>query len=235
MPVRPMELGALNPFHKIPAMTHGDLTLFESIAILRYLERSFGGAKLWPDEPAAAATVDQWASAVSDSLVNAALRYMAHRFGFLPVPEVMAEQFLEKTREFLPHFDRQLGKNRVLFSRHAGDQGPPRCRAQLQALDGRDGEPAERQSDGARAKTEGGRMTHTATWNGKVIAKSDKTLEVGGYVYFPRDAVRMELLESTPKTENDLKCPHGVQFYDVAEGGTTASAPRGPTRRRRKR
>jgi uncharacterized protein (DUF427 family) len=66
-------------------------------------------------------------------------------------------------------------------------------------------------------------MTHTATWNGKVIAKSDKTLEVDGYVYFPRDTVRMELLKSTPKTANDLKCPHGVQFYDVAEGGKTSA------------
>jgi uncharacterized protein (DUF427 family) len=62
-------------------------------------------------------------------------------------------------------------------------------------------------------------MTHTATWNGKEIAKSDRTLEVDGYVYFPRDSVRMELLTSTPKTANDLKCPHGVQFYDVAESG----------------
>jgi uncharacterized protein (DUF427 family) len=61
-------------------------------------------------------------------------------------------------------------------------------------------------------------MTHTATWHGNVIAKSDNTLEVDGYRYFPRDTVRMELLKLTPKTANDLKCPHGVQFYDVAEG-----------------
>lgn len=114
VPTRPMDLGAINPFHKIPAMTHGDLTLFESIAILRYFERTFGGAKLWPDDPKGAALVDQWASAVSDSLVNAALRYLAHRFGFLPVPEQMAQQFLDKTAQFLPHFDRQLGKSRFL-------------------------------------------------------------------------------------------------------------------------
>lgn len=61
-------------------------------------------------------------------------------------------------------------------------------------------------------------MTHTATWHGNVIARSERTLEVGGYRYFPRDAVRMELLRTTAKTENDLKCPHGVQFYDVVEG-----------------
>ena len=63
-------------------------------------------------------------------------------------------------------------------------------------------------------------MTHNATWHGKVIAESDKTLEVGGYRYFPRDAVRMELLKVSPKTAHDLECPHGVQFYDVVEGGT---------------
>ena len=62
-------------------------------------------------------------------------------------------------------------------------------------------------------------MTHTATWNGKVIAKSDRTLEVDGYVYFPRESVRMEFLKATPKTASDLACPHGVQFYDVGAGG----------------
>ena len=58
-----------------------------------------------------------------------------------------------------------------------------------------------------------------ALWHGQVIAESDHTREVGGYRYFPRDAVRMELLTPAPKTADDLECPHGVQFYDVASGG----------------
>lgn len=57
-----------------------------------------------------------------------------------------------------------------------------------------------------------------AVWQGKVIAESDRTLEVDGYHYFPREAVRMDLLKQTPKTSSDLQCPHGVQFYDVVEG-----------------
>jgi uncharacterized protein (DUF427 family) len=57
-----------------------------------------------------------------------------------------------------------------------------------------------------------------ATWRGKVIAESERTLEVGGYHYFPRDAVRLELLRAVPKTADDRACPHGVQFYDVVEG-----------------
>ena len=57
-----------------------------------------------------------------------------------------------------------------------------------------------------------------AVWRGQVIAQSDRTLEVGGYTYFPRETVRMELLQLTAKTAGDLECPHGVQFYDVASG-----------------
>ena len=61
-------------------------------------------------------------------------------------------------------------------------------------------------------------MTHTATWQGREIASSERTLEVDGYRYFPRETVRMDLLRLAAKTADDLKCPHGVQFYDVVDG-----------------
>ncbi|HYD08101.1 MAG TPA: glutathione S-transferase family protein, partial [Reyranella sp.] len=111
---RPSGVGALNPFHKIPVMMHGEVTLYESIAILRYLERVFPGPKLWPDEPRAAAICDQWASAISDSLVHAALRYLAARLGLVPAPAEMVQKYLDKTVELMPIFDRQLGKHRFL-------------------------------------------------------------------------------------------------------------------------
>lgn len=63
-----------------------------------------------------------------------------------------------------------------------------------------------------------------AIWRGQVIAESELTLEVGGYRYFPRDSVRMDLLAKAPKTPRDLECPHGVQFYDVRSAG--ARSPR---------
>lgn len=62
-----------------------------------------------------------------------------------------------------------------------------------------------------------------AVWQGQVIADSDRTLEVGGYRYFPRDSVRMNLLRIAPKSASDLECPHGVQFYDVVEGNTRSA------------
>jgi uncharacterized protein (DUF427 family) len=57
-----------------------------------------------------------------------------------------------------------------------------------------------------------------ALWHGTTLAESDATLDVGGYRYFPRETVRMDLLEIAPKTARDLECPHGVQFYNVVEG-----------------
>ncbi|MGH7150062.1 MAG: DUF427 domain-containing protein, partial [Planctomycetota bacterium] len=52
-----------------------------------------------------------------------------------------------------------------------------------------------------------------------MIAQSDDIVEVDGYSYFPRTAVRMEWLEKMARTSEDLQCPHGVQFYDVVVDG----------------
>ncbi len=57
-----------------------------------------------------------------------------------------------------------------------------------------------------------------AVWRGHVIARSDVTLEVDGYRYFPRDSVLMGRLEAAAQTPDDLHCPHGVQFYDIVDG-----------------
>jgi uncharacterized protein (DUF427 family) len=58
-----------------------------------------------------------------------------------------------------------------------------------------------------------------ATLNGQVIAESDG-IEVGaGYKYFPASATRLDLLQKAHKTESDLACPHGVQFYDLVIDG----------------
>jgi uncharacterized protein (DUF427 family) len=62
-----------------------------------------------------------------------------------------------------------------------------------------------------------------ALWHGTVLADSERTIDVDGYTYFPREAVRMERLRAAAKTTGDLQCPHGVQFYDLVDGGRTAA------------
>ncbi len=55
--------------------------------------------------------------------------------------------------------------------------------------------------------------------DGREIAASDDIVSVGGYEYFPLGAVRLEWLEKSPRNADDLRCPHGVQFYDVVIDG----------------
>jgi uncharacterized protein (DUF427 family) len=58
-----------------------------------------------------------------------------------------------------------------------------------------------------------------ASIDGQILAQSDDVVACDGYQYFPRTAVRMDRLEKVEKTQNDLACPHGVQFYDVVVDG----------------
>ncbi len=46
---------AINPFHHVPVVLHGDVRLIESLAILDYLELEFPQVSLWPEGGAAIA------------------------------------------------------------------------------------------------------------------------------------------------------------------------------------
>lgn len=48
-----------HPFSKIPAFEHGDLTLFETGAITRYVDEAFEGPALQPDGPVSRARMNQ--------------------------------------------------------------------------------------------------------------------------------------------------------------------------------
>jgi glutathione S-transferase len=50
---------ARHPFGRVPVLEHGDFRLYETQAILRYLDRALPGPVLTPPEPRAAARIDQ--------------------------------------------------------------------------------------------------------------------------------------------------------------------------------
>lgn len=51
---------AMNPNGKVPTLRDGDLVVWESHAIVRYLAAAYGAGSLWPEAPAERAVVDQW-------------------------------------------------------------------------------------------------------------------------------------------------------------------------------
>ena len=56
------EFRAMNPNGLVPVLRDGDLVMFESCAILRYLAARYGdGEAFWPADPVARARIDVWA------------------------------------------------------------------------------------------------------------------------------------------------------------------------------
>lgn len=54
------EFGAMNPNRLVPVLQHGDLTVWESHAVVRYIAAALGGSELWPGNPRDRAGIDQW-------------------------------------------------------------------------------------------------------------------------------------------------------------------------------
>jgi glutathione S-transferase len=52
---------AMNPNGLVPTIQDGDLTLFESAAILRYLGAKYANEPFWPKDAGKRAVLDQWA------------------------------------------------------------------------------------------------------------------------------------------------------------------------------
>jgi glutathione S-transferase len=51
---------AMNPHGRVPTLKDGDVVVWESEAILRYLAARYGAPALWSDDAAERAAVDQW-------------------------------------------------------------------------------------------------------------------------------------------------------------------------------
>jgi len=51
---------ALNPNRRIPVVEDGELALWESNAIVRYLAAKYGAGTLWPEDPGLRSLADRW-------------------------------------------------------------------------------------------------------------------------------------------------------------------------------
>jgi glutathione S-transferase len=102
-----------HPFGKVPAFTHGDVGLFESCAIMRYVDEVFEGPHLQPSTPLGRARMNQWMSATADYLYSSAIRglvipKMVIARGGGEIDEQAIAQNLPTLRRHLEIFDRAL-------------------------------------------------------------------------------------------------------------------------------
>lgn len=73
MPQTP-EILAIHPWGKMPAFRDGDLQLFETSAILRYVDEAFPGPSLVPGNIRDRARCEQWVSAINSYCYDAMVR-----------------------------------------------------------------------------------------------------------------------------------------------------------------
>ncbi|HTO06373.1 MAG TPA: glutathione S-transferase [Myxococcota bacterium] len=83
------EFGALNPHRRVPVLVDGDLAVWESHAILRYLAASHGGESWWPRSPAARSHADRWLDWAETTLQP---DFMGIFWGWYRTPEAQRNQ-----------------------------------------------------------------------------------------------------------------------------------------------
>ena len=108
----PVEMGSeahgkLHPFRKVPAMRHGDLVVYETSAIGRYIDAAFKGPALQPADLKARARMDQWISAVSDYCYQAMIREIVIQRFVVPMRGGKPDEAMIKAA--WPKVEHQLG------------------------------------------------------------------------------------------------------------------------------
>ena len=120
-PQSPEQL-AMQPWGSVPAMTHGDVRMYESLAICNYIDHAFDGPPLQPTDPLANARCWQWTSVFIQYLYRPAIDIVLQR---LVVPAQGGEADEPLVESSVPKSDKALGElDRALEGRtcFAGDE-----------------------------------------------------------------------------------------------------------------
>ncbi|MGV7219020.1 glutathione S-transferase family protein [Bradyrhizobium sp. UFLA05-112] len=69
---------ALHPFNRVPIFRHDDFIVYETDAIVAYVDEVFDGARLTPQNPRAKARMNQWISAVNSYFYPYMIYHVTH-------------------------------------------------------------------------------------------------------------------------------------------------------------
>ncbi len=120
--LEPIELrsdahGKLHPWHRVPILRHGDVALYETSAIARYLDDVGTGASLVPRTAAARGVMEQWISTVHCYLYASLIEGYALKY-VLPKLRGQAPD-LDAIRAGVPNLERDLARLDAAYA-HGG-------------------------------------------------------------------------------------------------------------------
>jgi glutathione S-transferase len=68
----------LHPFNRVPIFRHGDFTVYETGAIVSYIDEAFGGPRLTPQDVRSRGRMNQWISAVNSYYYPYMIYHVTH-------------------------------------------------------------------------------------------------------------------------------------------------------------
>jgi glutathione S-transferase len=110
----------LHPFGRMPILDHGEFRIYETQAIIRYLDRVLPGISLTPAEPETAARMDQlmnvndWYLFQGAASVIGFQRVVGPKLLGLPTDEAAVAAAVPKTKLAIDEIARLLGRNAFL-------------------------------------------------------------------------------------------------------------------------
>ncbi|MEM9099090.1 MAG: glutathione S-transferase family protein [Pseudomonadota bacterium] len=112
---------AMNPNGKVPTIRDGDLVLYESQAILRYLAAKYGDAHFWPKDLAIRAELDLWCEWIRTTFqpeFNYKIFWQKVRIGAADRDEAQIARDAEKLKPLVAQLDTRLGAGPYLNGDH---------------------------------------------------------------------------------------------------------------------
>jgi glutathione S-transferase len=74
----------LHPFNRVPILGHGEFTVYETSAIVSYIDEAFPGPRLTPQDVRARARMNQWISAVNSYYYPYMIYHVTHERRVFP-------------------------------------------------------------------------------------------------------------------------------------------------------
>jgi glutathione S-transferase len=110
-----------HPFRRVPVLQHGDFMLYETSAIVAYIDEVFDGPKLTPGDPKARARMNQWISAVNCYFYPYMIYHVTHERLVFPElgiasNDAIVQRALPHCREALESMELELADGRLFIT-----------------------------------------------------------------------------------------------------------------------